>query len=366
MSDTFRNYVRKIGSGPHTGKNLTRSEAADAMRMLLRQDATPAQVGAFLIAHRIKRPTGEELAGMLDAYNELGPKIGLIQSDRPVLMLSAPYDGRDRTLPLSVVTSLILAAAGQPVLQHGGGRTPTKEGVTLVELWQGLGVDWQGLALPDIQAILQATGLGFVYTPEHFPETQPLVTYRREIGKRPPLATLELIWSPYAGEAHIVSGYVHPPTEGMIRGALTLHQIQRFTTVKGLEGSCDLPRERTGIIGVNRGDTFERLYLHPHEYDMADKNVPLPTSDSAIPAADLMHTVLHRHTLDSEPSIDVTQAQQSIIWNSGFYLWHCGLADTLTAGIHLAADLLKSGQAAAQLHQLQQALARYHAVKVGV
>jgi anthranilate phosphoribosyltransferase len=214
---------------------------------------------------------------------------------------------------------------------------------------------------------LQATGLGFVYTPEHFPETQPLVTYRREIGKRPPLATLELIWSPYAGEAHIVSGYVHPPTEGMIRGALTLHQIQRFTTVKGLEGSCDLPRERTGIIGVNRGDVFERLYLHPHEYDFSGKNVPLPTtSDSAIPAAELIHTVLHSHTLDAEPANDVMQVQQSIIWNSGFYLWHCGLAETLTTGIHLAMNLLKSGQAAAQLHQLQQALARHRAIKVGV
>ena len=75
MSDRFRELLKTIGSGTHTGKNLTRQEAAAAMGMMLLGEATPAQIGAFLIAHRIKRPTGEELAGMLDAYNELGPKL---------------------------------------------------------------------------------------------------------------------------------------------------------------------------------------------------------------------------------------------------------------------------------------------------
>jgi anthranilate phosphoribosyltransferase len=73
MSDAFRELLRKIGSGIHTGENLTRSEAAAATRMMLLQEATAAQIGAFMISHRIKRPTGEELAGMLDAYEELGP-----------------------------------------------------------------------------------------------------------------------------------------------------------------------------------------------------------------------------------------------------------------------------------------------------
>ena len=68
MSKAFRDLLRKIGSGPHTGENLSRAEAATAMRLMLQQEATPAQIGAFMIAHRIRRPTGAELAGMLDAY----------------------------------------------------------------------------------------------------------------------------------------------------------------------------------------------------------------------------------------------------------------------------------------------------------
>ena len=57
MSTAFRDLLRKVGSGSHTSENLTRAEAASATRMMLTQEATPAQIGAFMIAHRIKRPT---------------------------------------------------------------------------------------------------------------------------------------------------------------------------------------------------------------------------------------------------------------------------------------------------------------------
>ena len=66
MSDRFREFLRQVGSGTHTSEALSRSQAAEAMKLMLLQEATPAQIGAFLIAHRIRRPTGEELAGMLD------------------------------------------------------------------------------------------------------------------------------------------------------------------------------------------------------------------------------------------------------------------------------------------------------------
>jgi len=68
MSNLFRDLLKKVGSGDHTGENLTRAEAATATKMMQLGEATPAQIGSFLIAHRIKRPTGEELAGMLGDF----------------------------------------------------------------------------------------------------------------------------------------------------------------------------------------------------------------------------------------------------------------------------------------------------------
>ena len=262
MSNAFRELLRKVGSGPHTGENLSRDQAKAATRMMLLQEATPAQIGAFMIAHRIKRPTGEELAGMLDAYQELGPRLQPIESAYPVTVMCLPYDGRSRTAPISPLTALILTSAGVSVILHGGDRMPTKEGVPLIELWQELGVHWERLSLDQVQQVLQTTGLGFVYLTNHFPLAAGLVTYRDQIGKRPPFATLELMWSPYAGEAHVVCGFVHPPTENLFREAFARRGTTNFTTVKGLEGSCDLPRDRTAIIGIHTSE-FERRNLVP-------------------------------------------------------------------------------------------------------
>lgn len=209
MSNAFRELLKKVGSGTHTGKDLSRSEAEIATRMILLGEATPAQIGAFLIAHRIKRPTSEELAGMLDAYDKIGPKLGRMESGKeweqgdnffvspspsketkPITVLGTPYDGRDRTAPVTTLTALILAAAGVPVLMHGGDRIPTKYGIPLMEIWQKLGVDLSKLSLAKVQELLEKTGLGFIYLPQHFPEAQELVAYRDQIGKRPPIATM--------------------------------------------------------------------------------------------------------------------------------------------------------------------------------
>lgn len=353
MSIAFRELLKKVGSGPHTSKDLNRHEAADATRMMLLQEATPAQIGAFMIAHRIKRPTGEELAGMLDAYDELGPKLQPIRSEYPVMVLCSPYDGRDRTVPLSPLTALVLATVKCPVVLHGGDRMPTKEGVPLVDIWRGLGVDWAALTLAQVQQVFEQAQVGFVYLPNHFPLAQGLVPYREQIGKRPPFATLELMWSPYAGDGHIVTGFVHPPTEEMARVAFGLRGVNSFTTVKGLEGSCDLPRERTAIAGLGHRTghaeetrlEIDRLHLHSRDYGFASTNVALETTEQAIAQ---MMAVLQGHP---------GELTQSVIWNSGFYLWRSGVCATLEAAIALASDLLQQRQVLHTLEQLCAAVA---------
>jgi anthranilate phosphoribosyltransferase len=351
MSDTFRDLLRKVGSGSHTSKALTREEAAAATRMMLCQEATPAQIGAFMIAHRIKRPTGEELAGMLDAYEQLGPKLQPISASYPTVVMGIPYDGRSRTAPISPLTTLILTAAGCPVVLHGGRRMPTKEGIPLVELWQGLGVDWTGLTLEQTQQIFAQTHLGFVYLPNHFPLAEGLVPYREQIGKRPPFATIELFWCPYEGDAIVVSGFVHPPTEGMAQSAFALRGVNRFITVKGLEGSCDLPRDRTCIIGVNRPETnptFERLHLHPRDYGFAGEEVPL------VPTPQLMEQM--QQTLQGLPG----ELMEAAVWNGGFYLWQCGVCPGLEAGLSYARESLANGQALEKLSELKSAISTFH------
>ncbi len=353
MSVVFRELLRKVGSGSHTSENLTRAEAAKATEMMLRQEATPAQIGAFMIAHRIKRPTGEELAGILDAYDLLGPKLRGFPAAYPTVVMGIPYDGRSRTAPISPITALILTAAGCPVVMHGGRRMPTKEGVPLADVWQGLSVDWTHLSLEQTQQVFERTRLGFVYIPQHFPYAEDMVTYREELGKRPPFATAELFWCPYEGDSLMISGFVHPPTEETARLAFTLRGTQRLITVKGLEGSCDLPRDRTCIVGIKQPDisqsqhepAIDRLLLHPRDYGFAAPELALPSSEQL--PIDLQAVLQGK----------ASEILESAVWNGGFYLWQAGVCPTIEAGLKQARTMLMDGQAAAQLELVVDAIA---------
>lgn len=347
MSTVFRGLLQKVGSGAHTNKILSRSEAATALDLMLTQQATPAQIGAFLIAHRIRRPTAEELAGMLDVYQCYGPQLTPIAAAYPTLVMGVPYDGRSRTLPLAPLTALVLAAAGCPVIHHGAGVMPTKYGIPLVQMWEHLDVNWRSLSLGAVQEVFARTNLGFIYVPRLFPLVTTLFPYREQIGKRPPLATLELMWCPYAGESILAMGYVHPPTEGLIRGALALHQVPRYLLVKGLEGSPDLPRDRTAIIGTQQpGQDYDRLFLSVQDYELSHTNAPLDAT---------AHLGLE---LVSVLDGNDTEVARSVIWNSGFYLWQGGVCGDMATGMALAKELLVSNKALDQLIAVQAAIQR--------
>jgi anthranilate phosphoribosyltransferase len=384
MSNRFRDLLRKVGSGQHTSESLTRQEAAEAARMMLTQEATPAQIGAFMIAHRIKRPTGEELAGMLDAYAELGPALAPIDAAYPTVVLNSPYDGRSRTTPISPITALVLVTKGCPVVMHGGDRMPTKYGIPFIDIWKALGVDWTQYSLAEIQHIYETTLLGFLYLPNHFPLAQGLVPYREQLGKRPPQATLELMWCPYQGQALMTCGFVHPPTETMIKSAVTIHRPMPFLTVKGLEGSCDLPRDRTCIVGqgtpLSPGNPIHRdasshddnatdsgaksldsqsrnasgldhLLLHPRDYGFAGKDVPFVSDAQVI---EDIYSVLQ-----GKPS----ELMQSAIWNSGFYLWQSGVCTSLASGLGEAESLLASSAVYRTLKSIQTKLSDLQTLK---
>ena len=154
MSNVFRDLLKKVGSGTHTSKDLSREESALATRMMLEQTATPAQIGAFMIAQRIKRPTIPELAGMLDSYDQIGGRLQAPTADYQTMVLSTPYDGRQRNAPVTPITALILATAGVPALLHGGERMPTKMGLPLIDVWQLLGLIWRRLTLSQTQRCL--------------------------------------------------------------------------------------------------------------------------------------------------------------------------------------------------------------------
>ena len=129
--------------------------------------------------------------------------------------------------------------------------------------------------------------------------------------------------------------------ETNIREAFAKHGITEFATVKGWEGSVDLARSRTSIIGINRGDHFERLTL-------SAKNYGFSSEDPAIADASEMATKIIS-ALKAEPS----EYLNSVLWNCGFYLWLYGLHGDITEAIGYAQEIISSGAALQKLQDLQ-------------
>ena len=338
--ERFKQHLRKIGSGEHTSKGLSRQEAADALELMLREQATPAQIGAFLIAHRIRRPEPQELTGMLDTYKALGPVLRSPEHQRMPICFGMPFDGRTRTSPIYPLTSLVLVACGQPVVLQGGDRMPIKYGITALDLFRLLDLNLDGLPLSTVQDGFNNHGFALIHQPDHFRMAESLIDYREQLGKRPPVASLELLWTAHQGAHLLVSGFVHPPTESRAWEALRLAGETNLLTVKGLEGGTDLPIGRACITARVRNGVAERMILHPRDHGCHNADVEWTTESTWQSQA--FDALRNRGPLS-----------EALRWNAGAYLWIAGLSDSLDSGIDKAAAVLEEGRALDQLDQLR-------------
>ena len=318
---------------------MTREESADALNLILTEIPSPAQIGAFLIAHRIRRPEPEELAGMIDTYLTLGPQLISEKDARPPICFGMPFDGRTRTAPIYPLTTLILLSAGQPIVLHGGNRMPVKYGITTQELFSTLGLNLKGLSINHVENGLKKNGLAIIYQPEHFPLAESLITYRDEIGKRPPLASMELLWTAHQGEHLLISGFVHSPTEERHWKALELIGENNLMTVKGLEGSTDLPIGKACKISRVQNGNIKKMTLHSKTYNYSGKDIGFTNLETWKDQA--------MQALNNEGPL-----KNPLIWNSGVYLWAAGLTKTIDIGISQAKSLIQSGSMKSTLDKL--------------
>ncbi|MBW4529829.1 MAG: hypothetical protein KME02_03975 [Aphanothece saxicola GSE-SYN-MK-01-06B] len=338
----FRELVAALGSGERSGRALSRAEAGEALDLLLDGRCSDAQAGAFLIAHRLRRPEPQELAGLLDGYRQRGPRLSA--TPRRVLSFGVPFDGRSRSAPLLPLVALLLVTAGVGVVLHGGGPMPVKYGFTTAEAMAALGLDRRGLPWAEVNRRFAAEGLALLHQPTHFPAAERLVPLREQIGKRPPIATLELLWSCHDGPHLQVSGFVHAPTERLARLALAATGQDELLLVKGLEGGVELPTNRVAIASHRRGGDSERLILRARDHGLGAPEVPL---ESVVQ--------WQGQALDALAASGPLAA--GLIWNGGFLLWRAGISESLQAGLTRAERLLEDGAVEQRRRQLAGELA---------
>ena len=163
---------------------------------------------------------------------------------------------------------------------------------------------------------------------------------REEIGKRPPVASLELLWTPHQGEHLLVSGFVHPPTESRAWEALSAAGETDVLMVKGLEGGTDLPTTRAGICSRLRQGEPERLLLHPREHGIDAAEVPFEGLEQ--------WRQLALAALAGEGAL-----APALRWNLAAYLWFAGEHPQLDAALEQADALLHAQAGLRQLERLR-------------
>lgn len=237
---SFAPYVRTLGRGPGRSRALTREEARDALAMVLRGEAAPEQVGAFLMLLRYRGEAIDEISGLIEAARDsfqAGPPPGC-----PAVQLDWPSYGAGRTRgePWFLLAALALAAASITVLMHGSN-----------EFSQGTAVEagLAALGLPVArsreQAATELATSGFAYLPLAVlsPALDRLLTLRGLLGLRSPINTVVRLINPFDAPC-AVDGVFHPPYIEVHLGAVErlarpLMGLSRLAVSKGGGGEAE-------------------------------------------------------------------------------------------------------------------------------
>ncbi len=337
--EKFKAHLRKIGSGEQTSSGLTREAAAEALILMMNDIPTPAQIGAFMIAHRIRRPEPQELAGMVDTYLTVGPRLQSNNNQHWPICFGMPLDGRTKKTPIYPLTTLVLLAAKQPVVLHSANSMPVKYGVSTEELFRMLGLCLSGLSLKQVQDGFLENDLAVIHQPDHFPLAESLIPYRDQIGKRSTIASMELLWTAHEGKHLLVTGFVHPPTQERHIKTLKMLGETHIFTIKGLEGGTDLPISRFSKSSLIKNQTHKNIVLNPKEYSLNGTDLPF--------------NEIEQWKLDSLQALNGKgPLANALIWNSAVYLWFSEKVKTIDKGIEEVRNLTQSGSVETLLKKL--------------
>ena len=285
----IRDFLRDIGRGKHSARDLSRENAREMMTLVLQGRLSDLQLGAFCIAMRVKGETSDEMLGFLDAIESCINPIFNPDSNPCVILPS--YNGARRLPLFTPLLAMLLAQKGLRVLIHGGNTESTR--VSCQQVLQALG--WPCATQP---TTLLTEPITYVPLSELCPGLWRLLQVRGEIGLRNSGHSMVKLMNPVQGACLQVASYTHPEYHAPMTQTLQSRKAHAML-LRGTEGEpvADPRRPREASL-LLAGQPWTTPDTPP---SVTEAWTAQPVHVSAEENAALIHTMLKQPDLVPPP-----------------------------------------------------------------
>jgi anthranilate phosphoribosyltransferase len=319
------------------GKDLSREEARRVMDAIMSGDATPAQIGGFLVALRLKGETSAEIAGAAEAMRA---HVIPVQPKREDLVDTAGTGGDGgRTFNISTAAALVAAAAGAGVAKHGNRSVSSQSGSADVLEALGLELD---LSCERIAESIDTLGFGFMFAPVHHPAMKHAGPVRRELAARTVFNVLGPLTNPAGARAQVVGVY-SPTLVPVIADVLAQLDARRAFVVHGAGGIDELSPAGPNLVCEVHEGRVTRREIDPLDLGVARCDPDELRGGTPAENAQRIREVFHGAN---------GGRRSAILLNAAGAIAAGGHAADLREGLELARETLESGAAATRLDEL--------------
>ncbi len=319
-------------------QDLTRQEAFATMNTIMEGKATSAQIGAFLVAMRMKGETPEEIAGFALSMREKAAKVVAVQSDSTVDLVGTGGDGK-HTFNISTVASFVVAGANVPVAKHGNRSVSSKCGSADVLSALGINMD---LDAQKLSQCLGEVGIAFLFAPMLHPAMKHAIGPRRELGIRSVFNILGPITNPADVKRQLV-GVFNLEVAGLLAEVLQQLDAHHVLLVHSEDGLDEISLQGyTHIIEVKDGKIRE------DQVDAATFGLE-PATDGITGGDPKLNAAIATSILSGEKS----PARNVVIANAAAGLYVANRASDFKQAAEMAAESIDTGAAFSRLQAMR-------------
>lgn len=323
------------------GGHLTTDEMKDVMQQIMTGQCDDAQIGAFLIAMRMKSETIDEIVGAVTVMRELASGVK-IDSEHAVDIVGTGGDGAN-LFNVSTASSFVVAAAGGTVAKHGNRGVSSSSGSA--DLLEAAGVNLS-LTPEQVARCIKELGVGFMFAPSHHSAMKHAIGPRKSLGLR----TIFNILGPMTNPAGVENQVIGVFTAALVRPIAEVLQrlgAGHILVVHGNEGLDEISLAGPTTVSELKNGEITDYVITPDELGIEAQSLNGLDVDS--PQASL---ALIKDALGKRETEAGRKAADILALNAGAAIYAANLTDTLKSGVAMADDAICSGLALEKLNEL--------------